>query len=68
MKWLGLLCMACGATSQEPCTQADLTRIETEYQAEMAQHCAGEDPCADENRINEKYRAKRQKWVTCNGE
>lgn len=68
MKWLGLLCLACGATSQEPCTQNDLAKIEADFQTEMAQYCAGRTICADENRIVKKYRAKRQKWVTCNGE
>lgn len=58
----------CSATQEKPaCTEATLAYLETQYVAEALQVCAGYEAseCPELPAIREKYRLKREEWVSC---
>lgn len=57
---------ACGATSQEPCTDADLDKVVAAHEARLAEKCVGQGTDCDERRAeNARFEAELKTWVRC---
>lgn len=65
-----LLCTSCCVwgcpQNAPPCTQADLAKIEADYQAELVAKCIAQGAsCSEKPAIDDKYRKLREGWVKC---
>lgn len=66
---LALLTVSCGATSQEPCTEADLGKVVAAHEARLALKCAGQGPdCHERAAENVRFKEEVRKWVRCDEE
>ncbi len=60
---------ACGATSQEPCTDADLGKVVAAHEARLAFKCQGQGPdCSERAAENARFESELKTWVRCDKE
>jgi hypothetical protein len=60
---------ACGATSQEPCTQADLAKVVAAHEGRLAQKCFSQGPDCPERRAEDaRFKEEIRTWVRCDRE
>ncbi len=60
--------IGCDATSQPPCTQADLGKIVAAHEARLALKCAGQDEkCPERKAENARFKEEVKGWVRCDG-
>ncbi len=63
---LASLLLGCGATSEEPCTQRDITMIVAAHEARLAEACAGQGPdCPERKAENARFKEELRGWVRC---
>jgi len=59
----------CGATSQAPCTQADIAEIVAEHEARLAQACFGQGKdCSERKAEDARFKEELRAWVRCDKE
>jgi len=59
----------CGATSEAPCTQADLGKVVAAHEARLAQACLGQGPDCPERKVeNARFKEEIRTWVRCDPE
>ncbi len=60
---------SCGATSSEPCTQADLGKIVAAHEARLAQACFGQGlDCHERKAEDARFKEEVRTWVRCDPE
>jgi hypothetical protein len=61
-----MIAHGCGATSQEPCTQADIAQIIAEHEARLASKCVGQGKdCHERKAEDARFREELRGWVRC---
>jgi len=59
----------CGATSQEPCTEADLGKVVAAHEARLAMKCVGQGPdCPERKAEDARFKEEIRTWVRCDKE
>jgi hypothetical protein len=68
--WAALVVSAaCGATSQEPCTEADLGKVVAAHEARLAMKCVGQGPdCPERKAEDARFKEEIRTWVRCDKE
>lgn len=60
---------SCGATSQEPCTEADLGKIVAAHEARLAAKCVGQGVDCPERKVEDvRFKEEVRTWVRCDKE
>lgn len=60
---------SCGATSQEPCTDADLSKVVAAHEARLAMKCVGQGPdCPERKAEDARFKEEIRTWVRCDKE
>jgi len=63
--WL-LILEGCGATSNEPCTQKDVSLIVAAHEARLASKCVGQGPnCYERKAEDARFKEELRAWVRC---
>ena len=61
--------IGCGATSQEPCTEADVGKIVAAHEARLAGKCVGQGvDCPERKAENVRFKEELRQWVRCDKE
>jgi hypothetical protein len=64
--WLLITNGGCGATSSEPCTQADLGKIVAAHEARLAEKCLGQnEKCEARKAEDARFKEEVRTWVRC---
>jgi len=66
--WL-LVLEGCGATSHEPCTQADIAQVVAAHEARLASKCVGQGKdCPERKAEDARFKEELRTWVRCDDE